>query len=67
MEFYEFDRIMAAYDLGETRRRYYKGLLVDRFDQGDLFHNSNSNRLRDLIALFEFLGAHRLVEHLRYR
>ncbi|TKA75466.1 hypothetical protein B0A55_04582 [Friedmanniomyces simplex] len=66
MDPYELDSIMMAYDLGETRRRYYRGSLVDRFEDHEPFHNSNSKRRRDLIALFEFLGAYRLVEYLRH-
>lgn len=63
----ELDRIMVAYDLGPSRSRYYRGNLIDSFSDGDVFHGSKSERRRDLIALFEFLGAHRLVECLRNR
>jgi len=63
----ELDRIMMAYDLGASRRRYYGGALMDRFEEDDMFRSTRSDRRRNLIALFHFLGAHRLVDHLRYR
>lgn len=67
MDEHELDRIMMAYELGASRRRYYHGSLADSFQDDDMFSRSKSDRLRNLVALFEFLGAHGLVEHLRYR
>ncbi|KAK4547674.1 hypothetical protein LTR36_000631 [Oleoguttula mirabilis] len=54
----ELDRIMVAYDLGASRSRYYRGNLMDSFSDSDVFHGSKSEKRRNLIALFEFLGAH---------
>ncbi len=67
MDPYSLDQIMKAYELGVTRRRYYQGSLVSRFEDHDPFHKSNSSRVRDFIASFEFLGAYRLVDHLQQR
>ncbi|KAK0249602.1 hypothetical protein B0A54_05700 [Friedmanniomyces endolithicus] len=67
MDPYSLDQIMKAYELGATRRRYYQGSLVSRFEDHDPFNRSNSSRIRDFIALFEFLGAYRLVDHLQQR
>lgn len=63
----EMDRILMAYELGSGRKRCYRGDLMDRFDDDDLFQMTERDRLRNLIALYEYLGAYRLVEHLRYR
>ncbi|KAK3679491.1 hypothetical protein LTR78_001052 [Recurvomyces mirabilis] len=67
MENYDLDEIMMAYELGRDRRRYYNGAMASRCDDdGDHLYSTQSGRRRDLIALFEFLGAHQLVECLRY-
>ena len=66
MDSYELDEIMLAYELGRDRRRYYNGSMASRYDDDDYLYSTQSGRRRDLIALFEYLGAHRLVEYLRY-
>jgi len=60
----EVDRILMVYEIGESSHRYYRGSLRDSFDDSDLFRGSKSGRIRNMIALCEFLGAHRLVQHL---
>lgn len=63
----DLDRIMEAYELGPLRHRYYRGSLADRVSDDDFFRSSKIERRRNLITLFEFLGAHQVVEHLRCR
>ncbi|KAK5118011.1 hypothetical protein LTR62_004055 [Meristemomyces frigidus] len=62
MDSYHFDELMLAYDLGSRNRRYYDGSLASRRDADDYLYSIKEQRRRDLIALFEYLGAHRLVE-----
>ena len=61
------DRILMAYHLGSGRRRYYGGSYYDEFDDDDFFYMTRKERIRNLIVLFEYLGAYRLSDYLRYR
>ncbi|EMC93085.1 hypothetical protein BAUCODRAFT_273345 [Baudoinia panamericana UAMH 10762] len=61
----ELDQIMMAYDLGTNRRRYYRGYLRDRYDDDDMFYGVQGERIRNLIALLEYLGAWQLVDQIR--
>lgn len=63
----DLDRIMKAYELGPTRRRYYRGSLVDRLSGDVVFCNSKIEHQLNLLALFEFLGAYQVVDQLRCR
>lgn len=66
MDPYELDDIMREYDIGSGRRRYYRGLLTDRYDDDDLLYSIKPRNRRDYVAILEFLGAHQLVQRLRY-
>ena len=64
----ELGSILAAYDIGPGRRQpHFRDRLSDAFQMGDPFRGSKKSRLRILISLFQYLGAHRLAYHLRHR
>ncbi|KAF2767573.1 hypothetical protein EJ03DRAFT_145212 [Teratosphaeria nubilosa] len=61
----ELDNIMLAYELGQNRDRSYRGPIMNGLENRDPYSRSRSERLRNLIALSEYLGAHQVAEHLR--